>query len=515
MFQKPMMLSTRLRRWTYLTHRWCGVAGCLLMTLWFASGVVMLFVGYPKLTPADRLQALPVLAPDAAYLPPAFSSSAGTSVTSGATPPIRLVLNAADGHPRYVMQQADGIIHVADAISGQPRTVFNAVDAMRAADLFLPQAGGIYRGMVAEDRWTHARGLDSHRPLHMVQMQDAQATLLYLSSHTGEVVMQAPRAQRLWNFAGAWLHWLYAFKKQSVDAVWSWTVIVLSAGCVLVACTGILAGIWRWRFTARYKSGSRSPYQPGWMRWHHIFGLSFAAITLTWIFSGLMSMNPLGIFSAAVRPDVVAYAGARPSHTHLAAAPADILTTLQRGGFDAVELECKTLAGIPFVLARDARDQSRLVLEQQGALVVQAQWPLPVLQLAARRLMPAAVQKQQLLTTYDAYYYRREPQAMMGGSGRRLPVLKLEYGDTGNTWAYIDVHTGQPELTVDRAQRLGRWLFSFLHSWDISPMLAGGWLREALLVILSAGGMALSVSGIVIAWRRVRHKCKAVRKPAV
>lgn len=50
-----------LKRQLYLWHRWLGIALCLLMALWFVSGVVMLFVGYPKLTPSERLGHLPVL----------------------------------------------------------------------------------------------------------------------------------------------------------------------------------------------------------------------------------------------------------------------------------------------------------------------------------------------------------------------------------------------------------------------------------------------------------------------
>ena len=51
-----------MRRILYLIHRWTGIAMCALMALWFVSGMVMLFVGYPKLTPAERLAALPPLA---------------------------------------------------------------------------------------------------------------------------------------------------------------------------------------------------------------------------------------------------------------------------------------------------------------------------------------------------------------------------------------------------------------------------------------------------------------------
>ncbi|MFG6446631.1 hypothetical protein ACG0Z6_00090 [Roseateles sp. BYS180W] len=41
--------------------RWLGIALCLVMALWFVSGMVMLYVGYPRLTPQEQLQALPAL----------------------------------------------------------------------------------------------------------------------------------------------------------------------------------------------------------------------------------------------------------------------------------------------------------------------------------------------------------------------------------------------------------------------------------------------------------------------
>ncbi len=44
-------LSTRAKRWLYLIHRWAGVVLCLFFAMWFVSGVVMMYVGYPKLTP--------------------------------------------------------------------------------------------------------------------------------------------------------------------------------------------------------------------------------------------------------------------------------------------------------------------------------------------------------------------------------------------------------------------------------------------------------------------------------
>src|SRR3546814_7992778 len=76
-------------------------------------------------------------------------------------------------------------------------------------------------------------------------MSDTAHTLLYVSSTTGQVVMDASRAERNWNYVGAWLHWLYMFRDRPVDPVWSWIVIVLSGVGVLAAVKGTLAGLWR------------------------------------------------------------------------------------------------------------------------------------------------------------------------------------------------------------------------------------------------------------------------------
>ena len=74
--------------------------------------------------------------------------------------------------------------------------------------------------------------------------------------------------QQRWNYVGAWLHWLYFLRMQSVDPVWTWVVIALSALCTLVAVSGIVVG-WRWRFRGHYRSGAKTPYVEPWMRWHH------------------------------------------------------------------------------------------------------------------------------------------------------------------------------------------------------------------------------------------------------
>ena len=129
-------------------------------------------------------------------------------------------------------------------------------------------------------------------------------------------------------------------------------------------------------------------------------------------------------------------------------------------------------------------------------------------------MLPYALDSTQWLLAFDAYYYRRGEASMYAGSMRDLPVLKLQFKDPGNTIVYISPSSGDVVLSVDRAQRTGRWLFNFLHSWDLSWMLRNAWPRDLMLVLLSIGACALSVTGVVLGYRRLVLFIGRKRKPA-
>lgn len=485
-----MDAKARLRRLTYLAHRWLGVGGCLLMLVWFLSGIVMLYVGYPKLTPEERFASLPVLAADA-YLPMDAARPGGALA----------VLTSVRGEPTYIVPTPDGP-RAWSAHTGRPDGVVTADMAVAAAHAFWPAGTARYAGLIDEDRWTHSRGLDRHRPLHKVSMEGDAPGTLYVSSATGEVVLDAPIAQQRWNYVGAWLHWLYMARDRSVDPVWSWMVIALSAVCTVLAVSGTVVGVWRWRFRGRYKTGARTPYREAWMRWHHIIGLAFSAIVCTWIFSGLMSMNPGGLFAGSdPGPDRQAMAGAQ-----LAAPIADpqpVLQALHAAGFEPVQLEWRRMAGQPYVLARDATAGSRIVRREDAALLVQSMWQPDAVLDAARALFPGATVQATLLDHYDAYYYARHAEAMNGGAPRGLPVLRMDFDTPASDRVYVDLRTGEVALSLSRAQRVGRWLFYFLHSWDTPALLNAGVGRDLALILLSLGGLAVAATGIVLGTRRL------------
>ena len=193
-----MGYGKQIKRYVYLFHRWTGIVMCLLMALWFISGVVMLFVGYPKLTPAERLRHLPALKADHCCLAPAQAIA-----RSGATGRIKaLTLTTIAGRSHYVLQQADGSLKVLDAATGTAAPPTDKLQALAATP------GGDYIGLVDEDRWTHSRALNPHRPLHVIDVRDADSTRVYVSSATGQIVMKSTSATpptACW--PGPWPRW--------------------------------------------------------------------------------------------------------------------------------------------------------------------------------------------------------------------------------------------------------------------------------------------------------------------
>lgn len=483
----------RAKRYLYLAHRWLGIVLCLFMALWFFSGVVMMYVGYPKLTAQEHLQALPVLDASSCCVPVPFVLA---GLPTGSIPR-SLRLTSIGGDPAYVIGFGSNRFIAIDGRSGKPLPEINERFALKSATAFMP-GEAVYAGPVMEDAWTHSRALDGHRPLHRVEILGDGGSLLYISASTGEVVRDATRTERVWNWVGAWLHWLYPLRGGGLDAWWSNIVIYTSLAATLLGLTGLWVGLLRWR-RKPYANASHSPYRSAWARWHHWFGLVFGALLVTWIASGLFSMNPWKIFdSGAVRPTIGGLVLSTPGMP-----PKDALACLQDGGFLAAELEWTELGGEGFILARQAGGDSRL-LPQSGRCAPFVAHEMASLQAAGAVMLPASrIERAVVQNEYDEYYYGRAAHTMAGHLARPLPLLRLEFDDAVNTWLYLDPRSGALIQRLDSYGRVKRWLFSLLHSWDWLPLLTHRPWWDVLLVLGSLGGFLISISAVVLGWRRL------------
>jgi hypothetical protein len=489
------------------------------MLLWFVSGVVMMYVGYPKLTTAERLERLPVL--DGAAVRVDFAQalrSAGLDM-----PPKAVRLTSVAGAPRWILDADKARVIAVDATTGARVAPVSTTDAIAAVTAFAPDARAQASGPIREDAWTHSRALDAHRPLHVVHTDDPERTQWYVSAATGEVVRDATATERGWNWIGAWLHWLYPLRGGAVDAWWHDTVVWLSVVSTALAATGVVVGVWRWRFSGRYKSGSKSPYRQAMPRWHHWSGLVFGVLAVTWIFSGLMSMNPWKVFDSHAhggggKPavDVAAFTGGPLVPATFTRSAAEAIDAFRAAGFAVRELEARRVDGTGWWLGFDAAGRTRLLRAQAetAAEVIERLDPAQLAALAPRLIPGARVVRSETLEAHDFWWYARVPHTMLGHVERRLPMLRVAFDDPHATWVHLDPATAAVVGTLDRRGRVKRVLFALLHSWDWLPLLAHRPVWDAALVIASAGGLALSATGVVIGWRRVGRKLRWRAQPA-
>jgi hypothetical protein len=98
------------------------------------------------------------------------------------------------------------------------------------------------------------------------------------------------------------------------------------------------------------------------------------------------------------------------------------------------------------------------------------------------------------LDAYDAYYYSHNGM-------RPLPVLRIRYNDERKTWLYLDPQRGIIASRLERGSRWNRWLYHGFHSLDFPWLYYRRPLWDIVLIVLSIGGVAISVtSGRALGW---------------
>jgi uncharacterized iron-regulated membrane protein len=156
------------------------------------------------------------------------------------------------------------------------------------------------------DTYTRLPAMQTHFPLHRVVLDDDAGTEYYVSERSGEAVMKSDRRTRLLGLFGYITHTFFFFRQKSWwNALQQWTSWIGLLMCV----TGAIVGVWRYGLSPRFRHKrvpSHSPYT-GWMKWHHYAGLIFGVFTITWVFSGLVSMDVIpGIRETRYSPQQIA-----------------------------------------------------------------------------------------------------------------------------------------------------------------------------------------------------------------
>lgn len=483
-------------RYLHLIHRWLGVGLGLFVLLWFLSGLVMLFVAYPQLSQTERLShleslQLPLVKLDAAQ---------AWALTGKLGQPERVRLAMREHRPAYYfLQQGQWFTIWADACNVAPdesiqgaSIPISSTAAVNAARQFQGHAKVTETLLLNHDQWSISSSLNGHRPLYRVALDDAEATELYVSSHTGEVVLDTHGTERAWNWLGSVIHWIYFTPLRLERELWRQIVLWLAFAGVALASLGLWLGVQRIRFRRRYSHDRVTPYR-GWARWHHIVGLSAGVFCITWLLSGWLSLTPFGWFSDR---SLSSEESARWAGGELTVQDMKLPRPLSAAVAGMKEIEWLRFAGNTYLLA--SNEQQEVLVDTQSGMVV-APFSAAVLQAQASKLGSyGVVDSARWLTNGDLYFKQDAQQTPL--------VLRITFADALSTTYYVDARTTKILTSQDSHSRVYRWLFNGLHRMDIPPLTDRLLARRITIFILSAGGVLLTVAGIVLGWRRVRRK---------
>jgi hypothetical protein len=485
-------------RTVILLHRYLGIATCLCFVMWFVSGVVMMYVGFPQLTDAERFSGLiPLELHTAQVLPSQALAAAGVE---GWPRAVRLEMVL--GRPAYIVHAWEGLVRTVFADDGSVLHHVTPADAIAAVQQFAKVSQVYYQGQIERDQWTVPGSLHPYRPLNHLRLNDGAGTELYLSDRTGEVVRDTTRRERVWNWCGAVLHWVYFTRLRQAPAVWRLVVLWLSGIGIVSVLTGIVVGLVRWRPWGRYRYGRTSPYH-GVLRWHHVLGLVAAVPVLTWIVSGWLSLEP-GQWVSDSTLDRVAHerymglARARVPFTLTPAVAGQAAPLLP----PAKEVRLGWWEGQPLYVFAASPSERWLMRGDESPREVTLGGSDAIVR-AAQRLLPAAqVTRVVALHAYDFYWYaHHEP--------RPLPVLRVTFDDPHATWFHIDPVTGDILERLDASRRWYRILFHAVHSLDFPLLLAYRPAWDLVVITLCGLGLALSVTAVIVAWHRLQRARKS------
>ncbi len=113
--------------------------------------------------------------------------------------------------------------------------------------------------LINHDQWSISFSLNGHRPLYRVALDDIQGSELYVSSHTGEVVLDTHCSVRAWNWLSAVIHWVYLTPLRTERELWRQVVLWLAFAGVILATLGLRQGIQRARVLIVATAATESP----------------------------------------------------------------------------------------------------------------------------------------------------------------------------------------------------------------------------------------------------------------
>ena len=174
-----------------VAHRYLGIATGALMIMWCLSGIVMIYVPYPRLAERERLDALPPISWSGCC------QGVDAALRTGGFDDLRIEMLAGhvvlrESEPRPVDIQSGTVVQdVTVAQAGQVAEGF-----ARPTEPVAHAPAPRLLAVVNDDTWTVSGIRAAERPLYRFALDDRAGTEVYVSSVSGRAARLAAASSR-------------------------------------------------------------------------------------------------------------------------------------------------------------------------------------------------------------------------------------------------------------------------------------------------------------------------------
>lgn len=477
-----------MKRILYSLHRFLGLFACLFLSMWFITGLVLIYHPFPNISKEDKCENMESIS--SSSMMPDFKS-------------IEAKIPADERIKKVNLSQFNGapIFHI---LTDKKDYRFG-IDGLESPFLMSLQTlkdiskkwsdGHIAKIDTLKDReiWIMYNRYIKELPIYKVSFDDKDGHQLYISSQSGEALQFTSFSERMWAYVGAIPHKLYIPALRQNTKLWADTVTVLAIICLLACLTGVYVGIKA--YMIRYKKTKKlgSPYKKTSFKWHHILGIIFGIFLITWSISGTVSLRKTPQWITKTHHDIPK--GIKGKPISMDKYILDYRTILAENK-DVKEIEWTYFQGMPVYntiiknkfLSFDAstsepkelylqeKDMAKIVKYNHGDVAFETK----------------------LIDDYENYYLSwREPLA--------LPVYKISVSDADNSIYYINPLNGQYKYLNDN-RKVRKWLFFGLHYFHVKWLMERPVLWTIAIWVLTLGCTAVSLTGVWLSGKYIKRK---------
>lgn len=492
---------SKLKKLLLQIHDLSGILLSLMFVIWFLSGLVLIYAGFPHASREERFLHLSFL-----------ESSDFDSIQMPLDLSGRVELEKRSGIPVYRVYKGRKAQKVYNAISLKPWKECSEKEAIALAEDFVGAKTLAVQKIDELDQWMPWSYYRPLLPMYRISLDDEEHTRLYISEKSGSIVQETTRASRWAARVGAMPHWVYLRSLYLQKGFGKQLVLVFVLLGILASLSGLLVGFIRLR---KRKKGEKkhwhswTPYKKFWYKWHHISGFVFGLFVCTFILSGLVSLTSIPSWMVPVHAKV------SPQKVWNQSPDLKQFSQLSMSDFwnaldDKQEIRKvvfkRVMGKACFWLYRNDFEKAEEYLVDENGIHRKEHYSGEEVSQWCEKSFPQLAYDLQEQKEFDAYY---QPSGM---AARPLPVWQIKLKDADHTRLYVSSNSGELLKSYNSNQRWRRWSYRSLHAFDLPFLKQHEWLRKLLLIVVLLGVGAVSISAFVLSIASVQRKMKTKKK---